>query len=92
MSEKFLKSSATHDNNDLSSVVKPGGNWCICAWAWASAVQRDPASRQDLKLNCDQTNAKLREVYRSHDRLESPAGIKYESEAALKAVDALCPH
>merc|ERR1712146_851392 len=42
MSDKFLAQSAKHDGNDLRSVVKSGGHWCICAWAFASAVTRDP--------------------------------------------------
>ena len=42
MDEKFLASSAEKDGNDLSSVVGHGEHWCICAWAWAGAVQRDP--------------------------------------------------
>ena len=92
VSEKFLKSSASNDGNDLTSVVKPGGHWCICAWAWASAVERDPANKQDLKLQCEATNGKLREVYESYDNLDSPSGQRYESKAALKAVDQLCPN
>ena len=45
MTEEFLKNSAMDDGNDLSSVVSAGGHWCICAWAWASAVQRDPTNK-----------------------------------------------
>ena len=50
MTNKFLKSSAKHDGNDLSSVVQQGGHWCICAWAFASAVTRDPKNLHGLKL------------------------------------------
>ena len=46
MDDKFLASSAANDGNDLSSVVAHGEHWCICAWAWASAVERDPKVRK----------------------------------------------
>lgn len=92
MTQEFLDHSAKNDGNDLSSVVKPGGNWCICAWAWASAVQRDPKDFEGLALNCDKTNGRLREVYTSHIDLQSPSGQTYESQAALAAVNKRCPH
>jgi uncharacterized protein (DUF2237 family) len=44
MSRDFLDSSANNDGNDLSRVVSQGGHWCICAWAFASAVTRDPGT------------------------------------------------
>ena len=59
MSDEFLQKSAQHDANDLSSVVQAGGHWCICAWAWASAVQRDPSNYEGITLDCERTNAKL---------------------------------
>jgi hypothetical protein len=90
MSKEFLESSAKNDQNDLSSVVQEGGHWCICAWAFASAVERDSASVQGLELQCDATNGKLRDVYKSHIDLKSPSGLKYKSEAALKKVDQIC--
>ena len=60
MSDQFLQASATHDANDLSSVVSAGGHWCICAWAWASAVSRDPTSLtpEGITLDCGRTNLK----------------------------------
>ena len=66
MDEEFLASSAAHDGNDLSSVVAHGERWCVCAWAWASAVERDPARTEGLRLECEESNAKLREVYQSY--------------------------
>lgn len=56
MSDEFLKKSAEHDANDLSSVVQAGGHWCICAWAWASAVQRDPEKFEGV---CQQSDAQF---------------------------------
>ena len=91
MSQKFLDNSASKDGNDLSSVVQPGGHWCICAWAWASAVERDPSEHEGLDLVCDATNGHLREVYSSFTQLSSPSGLQYKSGAALDAVNALCP-
>lgn len=90
MSDEFLKNSADKDGNDLSSVVSAGGHWCICAWAWASAVERDPASHEGLNLVCDSTNGHLRQVYKTFSTLESPSGMQYESSNALKAVNELC--
>merc|ERR1719420_188733 len=63
MSNQFLQSSAEKDANDLSSVVQEGGHWCICAWAWASAVSRDPTNYEGIELDCARTNARLRNVY-----------------------------
>ena len=95
MSDEFLKASAQHDANDLSSVVQAGGHWCICAWAFAAAVKRDPSKREGITLECDRTNAKLREVYEMHIQsgsdLTSPSGAAYKAKAALDAVDQLCP-
>eukprot|EP00930_Biecheleria_cincta_P083515 TRINITY_DN7307_c0_g1_i3.p1 TRINITY_DN7307_c0_g1~~TRINITY_DN7307_c0_g1_i3.p1 ORF type:complete len:190 (-),score=25.80 TRINITY_DN7307_c0_g1_i3:420-989(-) len=91
MSDKFLQDSASQDNNDLSGVVQPGGHWCICAWAFASAVERDPQNIEGLQLVCDSTNSKLREVYLTHINLTSPSGLTYESKAALAKVNQLCP-
>ena len=90
MSEEFLKNSTTQDGNDLSSVVQPGGHWCICAWAWASAVQRDSQKYEGLNLVCDSTNGHLRQVYKTYAELQSPSGMQYESQGALNAVNALC--
>ena len=53
MDAKFLSASATRDANDLSSVVKPGERWCVCAWAFASAVERDPKTMEGLELQCE---------------------------------------
>ena len=63
MSDEFLQQSAKHDANDLTSVVQAGGHWCICAWAWAAAVKRDPKRYEGIHLECERTNMKLREVY-----------------------------
>jgi len=95
MSDEFLRASARHDGNDLSSVVQAGGHWCICAWAWASAVQRDPHAYEGITLECERTNAKLREVYQSFidagADLRSPSGAAYKAKEALDAVDRICP-
>jgi len=95
MSDEFLRQSARHDANDLSSVVQHGGHWCICAWAWASAVQRDPSSYEGIALECERTNNKLRDVYEEHISsgadLHSPSGAAYKAKAALDAVNRLCP-
>merc|ERR1719258_588591 len=94
MSEDFLLSSAKNDANDLSSVVQPGGHWCICAWAFASAVERDPKNLQGIELDCERTNAKLRHVYQHFidegKKLTSPSGASYEASTALAYVDKLC--
>uniref|UniRef100_A0A6T0XAU3 Uncharacterized protein n=1 Tax=Alexandrium monilatum TaxID=311494 RepID=A0A6T0XAU3_9DINO len=87
MSEHFLQQSAQQDVNDLSPVVQPGGHWCICAWAWASAVERDPKGAEGLQLDCNATNGRLREVYKQFTSLP---GRVYASRAALARVDALC--
>lgn len=95
MSDEFLKKSAEHDANDLSSVVQAGGHWCICAWAWASAVQRDPEKFEGITLDCNRTNLKLREVYQSFidagADLRSPSGAAYKAKQALDAVNLKCP-
>ena len=94
MSRQFLKSSAKYDANDLSSVVDEGGHWCICAWAWAAAVSRDPENYENLKLDCARTNAYLRDVYQSYAisgrDMASPSGLQYKAQAALEAVEKLC--
>ncbi|CAE7367439.1 unnamed protein product [Symbiodinium natans] len=94
MSRQFLQSSAKYDSNDLSSVVGEGGHWCICAWAWAAAVSRDPQHFENLRLDCARTNAYLRDVYRSYSAsgrgMASPSGLQYEAQAALEAVEQLC--
>lgn len=94
MSEQFLQSSRKYDRNDLSRVVGQGGHWCICAWAWASAVQRDPRNFEGLQLDCERTNGRLRNVYRSFVNsskdLMSPSGARYPAQGALAAVNAVC--
>eukprot|EP00931_Biecheleriopsis_adriatica_P110113 TRINITY_DN84393_c0_g1_i1.p1 TRINITY_DN84393_c0_g1~~TRINITY_DN84393_c0_g1_i1.p1 ORF type:complete len:223 (+),score=28.22 TRINITY_DN84393_c0_g1_i1:68-670(+) len=94
ISDQFLKSSANYDGNDLSRVVNNGGHWCICAWAWASAVSRDSTNFEGLQLDCNRTNGRLRSVYRSFidagRDLISPSGASYPATAALKAIDDLC--
>merc|ERR550532_156105 len=95
MTDYFIKQSAKYDKNDLSGVVQQGGHWCICAWAWASAVQRDPESFEGITLECERTNARLRNVYEayisSNDEICSPGGRCYEAKAALDALNKLCP-
>jgi len=94
MSQKFLEQSAKHDANDLSSVVNEGGHWCICAWAWASAVQRDPEGKEGIVLDCERTNGRLRNVYGmfiDEDKLiHSPSGAGYRAYEALQAVNEVC--
>jgi uncharacterized protein (DUF2237 family) len=95
MSADFLKTSTVHDHNDLSTVVQHGGHWCICAWAFASAVSRDPITLEGLTLDCERTNVHLRQVYQSfidaRRDLTSPSGAAYNAQAALDAVERLCP-
>ena len=94
MSDQFLEQSASRDANDLRSVVQAGGHWCICAWAWAAAVQRDPTNYEGITLDCERTNAKLREVYESFISagadLTSPSGAAYKAKTALDAVNRVC--
>jgi hypothetical protein len=94
MTQEFLDSSAKNDANDLSSVVQPGGHWCICAWAFAGTVQRDPSHLQHIKLECDRTNDRLRHVYQHFidegKEMESPSGAFYEASTALKFVNKIC--
>merc|ERR1712193_557521 len=90
----FLQSSATYDSNDLSSVVQEGGHWCICAWAWASAVSRDPVNFEGIQLDCERTNARLRNVYELYisesRKMTSPSGAQYAVEQALESVNKIC--
>ena len=90
MDERFLANSASVDGNDLSSVVGHGEHWCVCAWAWASAVQRDPRRYEGITLECERTNQKLRDVYQSFIAsgadLHSPSGAAYKAREALDAV------
>merc|ERR1719375_1519415 len=94
MSNTFLQSSAQYDSNDLSSVVQEGGHWCICAWAWASAVSRDPVNFEGIQLDCDRTNARLRNVYELYisesRKMTSPSGAQYAAEQALESVNKIC--
>ena len=95
MDQQFLESSAEKDGNDLSSVVSHGEHWCVCAWAWASAVERDPVAYEGLTLQCEESNEMLREVYQAFidagKGLTAPSGVSYGPEKALEAVDKLCP-
>jgi uncharacterized protein (DUF2237 family) len=95
MSDDFLRKSAVHDANDLSSVVGHGGHWCICAWAFASAVSRDPVNLEGITLDCERTNGHLRSVYQkfiaAHADLHSPSGAAYNAQAALDVVNRICP-
>lgn len=95
MSQKFLDASRDHDSNDLSSVVAEGGHWCICAWAWASAVSRDPINMEGIRIDCERTNGRLRQVYELHIRegtqLRSPSGAFYKARDALEALNKKCP-
>lgn len=95
MTDYFIKQSAKYDKNDLSGVVQQGGHWCICAWAWASAVQRDPENFEGITLECERTNARLRNVYEayisSNDEICGPGGRCYEAKAALDALNKMCP-
>merc|ERR1711904_87326 len=94
MSNQFLQSSAEHDANDLSSVVQEGGHWCICAWAWASAVSRDPVTYEGIQLDCERTNGRLRAVYELYisqsKKMTSPSGAQYAVEQALEQVNKIC--
>ena len=67
--------------------MQAGGHWCICAWAFASAVERDPTNLQGIELDCERTNAKLRHVYQHFidegKKLTSPSGASYEASTAL---------
>lgn len=95
MSKTFLESSAAYDANDLTSVVDVGGHWCICAWAWASAVSRDPETMEGIDIDCHRTNGRLRQVFELHiiesRDLVSPSGASYKAKAALDALDRKCP-
>ena len=82
MSREFLDDSVTYDHNDLSSVVSVGGHWCICAWAFASAVSRAGTADdtpEGITLDCEATNGQLRDVYTHFATLRSPSGATYQS-------------
>lgn len=96
MTRDFLQKSTQYDGNDLSSVVTVGGHWCICAWAFASAVSRDPKGAakgkpEGITLDCEATNAKLRDVYSHFSSLQSPTHQTYLSKPALQLANKLCP-
>lgn len=95
MSNQFITQSAIIDKNDLSSVTGEGQHWCICAWAWASSVTRDPENFEGIHLECGRTNQRLREVYQTYidsgNDICSPGGVCYKARAALDAVNKLCP-
>lgn len=74
----------------LAEYMKPNVNWCIPAWAWASAVARDPKNREGLKLHCEASNSRLRDIYQDYGIFESPTGNQYPGEPALAQVDQLC--
>jgi len=92
MSQQFLSNSAEKDGNDLSSVVHAGGHWCICAWAFASAVHRDNKTLEGLELDCDKTNIKLVNIYEEFETLTGPTSRSYQLGPALQKVFELCPH
>lgn len=97
MTQEFLDKSVKYDANDLSRVVSRGGHWCICAWAFASAVARStPADLaagkpEGIKLMCEATNGKLRDVYSHYASLQSPSRQTYLSKPALALANRLCP-
>jgi uncharacterized protein (DUF2237 family) len=97
MTQEFLDISANVDGNDLSRVVSKGGHWCICAWAFASAVARSKpkdlaaGKPEGIKLECEATNGKLRDVYSHYAALQSPTAHSYLSRPALALADRLCP-
>jgi len=95
MSNQFIAQSARIDHNDLSSVTGENQHWCICAWAWASAVTRDPENYEGIHLECGRTNKRLRDVYQLHidsgREICSPGNVCYKAEKALEAVNKLCP-
>merc|ERR1712146_623866 len=70
------------------------GHWCICAWAFAAAVQRDPVDYEGIILDCERTNKRLRSVYKMYikagEDLRSPSGAYYKAAAALEAVNKIC--
>ena len=57
MNKRFLNYTAKK-GNDLSSVVKPGDKWCLCANRWLEAWQNDVAPPVILAA-CEETALKI---------------------------------
>eukprot|EP00747_Dinoflagellata_sp_TGD_P194130 gnl/TRDRNA2_/TRDRNA2_61192_c0_seq1.p1 gnl/TRDRNA2_/TRDRNA2_61192_c0~~gnl/TRDRNA2_/TRDRNA2_61192_c0_seq1.p1 ORF type:complete len:275 (+),score=54.32 gnl/TRDRNA2_/TRDRNA2_61192_c0_seq1:3-827(+) len=84
---KVTKESPLHA---MANQKAPGGQLCIDAFAWASAVVNDPAKTQGLQLNCDGTNLKLRDIYWWYENNSADKNKAATCGAALRKVEEVC--
>eukprot|EP00746_Dinoflagellata_sp_MGD_P075709 gnl/MRDRNA2_/MRDRNA2_30445_c0_seq1.p1 gnl/MRDRNA2_/MRDRNA2_30445_c0~~gnl/MRDRNA2_/MRDRNA2_30445_c0_seq1.p1 ORF type:complete len:222 (-),score=35.82 gnl/MRDRNA2_/MRDRNA2_30445_c0_seq1:121-786(-) len=92
LSSQFVQQSKARDGSDLTQFE--GQHWCICAWAFASAVARDPTNIEGLKLVCERTNARLCNVYaeRGSGFMVGPnKKNQYPVNTALEKLKQICP-
>lgn len=66
MDKKFLNFTKKR-GNDLSSVVKPGENWCLCQYRWLEAYKKNKAPRVITKATNIKTNKKVQNKIRKHN-------------------------
>eukprot|EP00747_Dinoflagellata_sp_TGD_P088992 gnl/TRDRNA2_/TRDRNA2_164181_c0_seq1.p1 gnl/TRDRNA2_/TRDRNA2_164181_c0~~gnl/TRDRNA2_/TRDRNA2_164181_c0_seq1.p1 ORF type:complete len:545 (+),score=77.90 gnl/TRDRNA2_/TRDRNA2_164181_c0_seq1:56-1690(+) len=89
VSEEFLRVSE-QDGLDFRWAVQPGGQFCISTWVWAALVGRAPKSLYGLKLNCEASNAAVRDAFQKQDVMPGPHGMKYRASTALKKINEIC--
>ena len=65
MDKSFLDYTADK-GNDLSSVVKPGQNWCLCEYRWQEAFDEGKAPKVKMEATNMRTDPKIRENIRHH--------------------------
>ena len=67
MDKSFLDYTADK-GNDLSSVVKPGQNWCLCEYRWQEAFDEGKAPKVKMEATNMRTDPKIRENIRHHSK------------------------
>ena len=67
MNQEFLDYTKSK-NNDLSSVVKSGDNWCLCEYRWNQAFKDGKAPEVIKKATNNLTKSNIKKNIHNHSR------------------------
>tara|TARA_Y100000591_G_C21732631_1_gene644953 strand:- start:306 stop:1124 length:819 start_codon:yes stop_codon:yes gene_type:complete len=68
MNKRFLEYTKSK-GNDLSSVVKPGQQWCLCEYRWQEALKDGKAPIVDMKATNMRTTSTIRKQIKKFSKI-----------------------
>ena len=86
MDKSFLDYTADK-GNDLSSVVKPGQNWCLCEYRWQEAFDEGKAPKVKMEATNMRTKSTIRGNIKTHSNRYKRKSFLFNPNNPKKSFD-----